>query len=83
MSASIRFSSPFSAKNCTATMPITTQETAVGRKYTDRKSRQPRTCSLSSAAIPSGIPIANGIASSSRPLFSSTRQKIGSVSAVV
>jgi hypothetical protein len=37
---------------------------------------------LSSAAIPSGMPIANGIASSSSPLFCSTRQKIGSVSAV-
>ena len=54
----------------------------MGRKYTDRKNRQPRTCSLSSAAMPSGIPIANGMHRSSRPLFSSTRQKIGSCSAV-
>ena len=30
--ASILFSSPFSAKNWTATMPMTTQDTAVGRK---------------------------------------------------
>ena len=79
--ASSLFSSPFSAKNCTATMPMTTQDTAVGRKYTERKNRQPRTCSLSSAAMASGMPMANGMASSSSPLFSITRQKIGSVSA--
>ncbi len=46
-------------------MPMTTHDTAVGRKYTDRKNRQPRTCSLSSAATTSGMPIANGMASSS------------------
>ena len=66
IAASSLFISPFSAKNCTATMPMTTQDTAVGRKYTDRKKRQPRTCSCSSAAMPSGMPIANGMDSSSR-----------------
>ena len=64
-------------------MPMTTHDTAVGRKYTDRKNRQPRTCSLSSAAMISGIPMANGMASSSSPLFWMTRQKMGSLSAVV
>ncbi len=34
---------------------------------------------MSSAAITSGMPIANGTASSSSALFSRTRQKIGSV----
>ena len=63
-------------------MPMTTQETAVGRKYTERKKRQPRTCSCSSAAMPSGMPIANGMDSSSSALFSSTRQNVGSLSAV-
>ena len=76
------FISPCSAKNCTATIPMTTQEMAVGRKYTDRKKRQPSTCSCSSAAIASGMPMANGMDSSSRALFSITRQKIGSLSAV-
>ena len=54
----------------------------MGRKYTDRKNRQPRTCSFSRAAMASGMPIANGTASSSSALFSITRQKIGSLSAV-
>jgi len=71
------FISPFSAKNWTATMPMTTQDTAVGRKYTERKNRQPRTCSLSSAAMASGMPIAKGIDSSSSPLFCSTRPEDG------
>ena len=64
-------------------MPMTTQDTAVGRKYTDRKNRHPRTCSFSSAAMASGMPIANGMASSSSALFSSTRHSTGSSSAVV
>src|ERR1700722_7257976 len=81
-SASRWFSIPFSAKNWTDTIPMTTHEIAVGRKYTDRKKRQPSTCSCSRAATPSGMPMANGMHSSSSPLFSRTRQKIGSDSAV-
>ena len=64
-------------------MPMTTQDTAVGRKYTDRKNRQPRTCSFSRAAMASGMPIAKGMDSSSSALFWITRQKIGSDSAAV
>ena len=40
------------AKKRTATKPITTHETAVGRKKTERKNRQPRTCVLIRNATP-------------------------------
>ena len=59
-------------------MPITTQEIAVGRKYADRKIRQPNTCVSSRNAIPSGITNASGIASSRSALFCSTRRNAGS-----
>ena len=60
------------SKNRRATKAITTHETAVGRKNTDRKNRQPRTCVLIRNAMPSGSTIAIGIASTRMPLFSST-----------
>ena len=48
-----------------------------------RKVRQPNTRVSSRNAMPSGIPSASGIDSSSRPLFSITRQKAGSCSSWV
>ena len=60
------------SKKRRATNAITTQETAVGRKNTERKNLQPCTCVLIRNAIPSGSAIATGIASTIAALFSST-----------
>src|SRR5947209_1757500 len=63
---------PLSVKNRTETNPITTHETAVGRKKTERKKRQPRTFPWIRKATASGSRIATGIARTSIALFSST-----------
>ena len=64
---------PSSWKKRTAMKPITTQDTAVGRKNTERKNRQPRTRLEIRNATASGITIANGIARIIIALFSRTR----------
>ena len=71
------FNNPSWAKKRSETMPITTQEIAVGKKYTERKKRHPNTCSFNKKAIPIGITIAIGTEKSSKALFCITRQKIG------
>ena len=68
---------PSSAKKRAAMAPITTHETAVGRKNTVRKKRQPGRWLESRNAIASGKPIATGIASTSIALFLSTCWKSG------
>ena len=49
---------------------------AVGRKIRERNTRHPQTCSCRTAAIPSGINTAIGMAIAKRALFSMTRQKV-------
>jgi hypothetical protein len=68
---------PSSWKKRTAMKPITTHETAVGRKKTERKKRQPRTRLLIRKATASGKAIATGIARTISALFSSTRVNSG------
>ena len=63
---------PSSAKKRIATYAITTHETAVGRKNTERKKRQPRSFDWIRNATPSGKAIATGIESTNSALFSST-----------
>ena len=77
MPPSMRWSVPSSAKKRAAIAPITTQDTAVGRKNTVRKSLHPGRWVESRNAITSGIPIATGTASSSMALFFSTCWKSG------
>jgi len=60
------------SKKRRATNAITTHETAVGRKKTERKIRQPRSCVLSRNATASGSTIEIGSASNITALFSST-----------
>jgi hypothetical protein len=71
------FIGPVGENILTATIPITTHDIAVGKKITDRKNRQPHTCSWSIAAIIRGITIATGTDNNNSPLFSATRQNIG------
>src|SRR5256885_1751081 len=71
------------SKKRRATKAITTQETAVGRKKTDRKNRQPRTCVLIRNATPSGNAIATGMASTIAALFSSTVTNCGLLQSLV
>ncbi len=69
------------AKNRAATMPMTTQDTAVGKEVDGAEEAPPETRSLRMAAIASGIDDGHRHGESSRrALFSITRQKIGLVS---
>src|SRR5437667_415128 len=52
------------SKKRRATKAITTHETAVGRKKTERKHRQPRTCMLGRKATPHGRDVGSGHAAS-------------------
>ena len=67
-----RWRIPSSAKKRAAIAPITTHDTAVGRKNTVRKKRQPARWLESRKAIASGKPMATGTARSSIALFFST-----------
>jgi hypothetical protein len=77
--ASSLFIRPFSAKELHRDHPDDHQEIAVGRKYTDRKKRQPRTCSLQQRGDSrAGCRWRTGWTATAGALFSITRQKIGS-----